>query len=78
LAVIAPSAKGEVDYRGRIDDQFGVGFQRPKPTRRDLAIALQEVLDGKPVSIARIQASGCLIGRVKKARSLSQVRTAMS
>jgi hypothetical protein len=29
LAVIAPSAKGEVDYRGRIDDQFGVGFQRP-------------------------------------------------
>src|SRR5579864_772360 len=33
-----------VRYRGRIDDQFGVGFQRPAPTRRDLAEALDEVL----------------------------------
>ncbi len=30
-----------VRYRGRIDDQYGVGVQRPQPTRRDLAIALK-------------------------------------
>jgi peroxiredoxin len=31
-----------VRYRGRIDDQYGVGYNRPKPTRRDLAEALDE------------------------------------
>src|SRR5436189_246362 len=32
---------GRVLYQGRIDDQFGIGYQRPnKPTRRDLAEAL--------------------------------------
>jgi peroxiredoxin/mono/diheme cytochrome c family protein len=53
-------------YRGRIDDQFGVGFRRPKPNRRDLAEALDEVLAGKPVSVARTQVTGCLIARSKK------------
>src|SRR5439155_3409416 len=27
-------------YRGRIDDQFGIGYKRPAPTRRDLIEAL--------------------------------------
>jgi peroxiredoxin len=53
-------------YRGRIDDQYGVGFRRPTPNRRDLAEALEEVLAGKPVSVARTQAAGCLIARLKK------------
>jgi peroxiredoxin len=29
-----------VRYHGRIDDQYGIGYARPKPTRRDLVIAL--------------------------------------
>ncbi len=58
--------KGEVKYRGRIDDQFGVGFQRPQPIRSDLSQALQEFLADKPVSIVRTQAAGCLIGRTRK------------
>jgi len=53
-------------YRGRIDDQFGVGFRRPKPNRRDLAEALDEILAGKPVSVARTEVTGCLIARNKK------------
>lgn len=65
--------KGTIHYRGRIDDQFGVGFQRPKPTQNDLAIALQEVLADKPVTIARTQASGCLISRAKKMQSTSPI-----
>jgi peroxiredoxin len=66
-------ADAPVRYRGRIDDQFGVGFQRPRPTRRDLAEALREVLDGKAVSTARTPASGCLIGRSKKARAAAPI-----
>lgn len=56
---------GAIRYQGRIDDQVGVGFQRPKPTREDLVVALDEVLAGKSVSVARTQAAGCLIARAK-------------
>jgi peroxiredoxin len=52
-----------VRYRGRIDDQFGVGYQRPQPTRRDLAEALDEVLAGKAVSQPKTAVAGCIIGR---------------
>jgi peroxiredoxin len=55
-----------VRYWGRIDDQFLVGIQRPQPTRRDLALALDELLAGQPVSVTQTQALGCHIGRVAK------------
>jgi peroxiredoxin len=55
-----------VRYRGRIDDQYGVGYGRPKIGRRDLAIALEELLAGKAVSTPTTQASGCFIGRVRR------------
>jgi peroxiredoxin len=61
---------GKILYQGRIDDQFGIGYARPgKPTRRDLATALDEVLAGKPVSVAATSATGCLIGRVTKPKA---------
>ncbi|MFO0927279.1 MAG: redoxin family protein [Gemmataceae bacterium] len=57
---------GKVLYRGRIDDQFGIGYRRGgKPTRRDLACALDEIVAGKPVSRPVTEAAGCFIGRVK-------------
>lgn len=52
-------------YHGRIDDQYGVGFSRESSARNDLAIALKELLAGKPVSVAETKAIGCHIGRVK-------------
>lgn len=55
-----------VRYRGRIDDQYAPGYQRSSPTRRDLAVALEELLAGKPVSQPHCPASGCLISRVSK------------
>ncbi len=55
--------KRQIRYRGRIDDQFGVGFQRPEPTRRDLVEALDEVLAGRDVSQALTPVQGCLITR---------------
>jgi peroxiredoxin len=54
-----------VRYRGRIDDQYSVGVQRPQPTRRDLAVAITELLKNQPVSAPVTSAPGCLIGRVK-------------
>ncbi|HEY2909985.1 MAG TPA: redoxin family protein, partial [Gemmataceae bacterium] len=49
----------KIRYRGRIDDQFGVGFRRPAPSRRDLAIALDELLAGQPVSVPITEVEGC-------------------
>jgi peroxiredoxin len=55
-----------VRYRGRVDDQYTPGVQRPAPTRRDLAAALEELLAGKPVSRPETEAAGCVIDRVKR------------
>jgi peroxiredoxin len=54
-----------VRYHGRIDDQYGVGYTRPRAGQRDLAVALDELLAGKPVSQPVTEAPGCFIGRVK-------------
>src|SRR5262249_32634438 len=55
-----------VRYRGRIDDQYTPGVQRPAPTRRDLAAALEELLAGKPVSHPETVAAGCVIDRARR------------
>ncbi len=55
-----------VRYHGRIDDQYGVGFQRPKIGHNDLEMAIEELLAGKSVSEPETAAVGCLIGRVKR------------
>jgi peroxiredoxin len=55
-----------VRYRGRVDDQYGVGVQRPAATRRDLAEALDELLAGRPVSVPATEPAGCWIGRASK------------
>src|SRR5206468_1459570 len=64
--VFVLDSKRIIRYWGRIDDQYGVGYTRPKPGRRDLATALEELLDGKTVSTPVTEASGCFIGRVRK------------
>jgi peroxiredoxin len=65
--VLAPD--GAVLYQGRIDDQFGVGaVKRPEPTRRDLVEALEDVLAGKAVRVAKTEVAGCLISRAVKAK----------
>jgi peroxiredoxin len=56
-------AGGKVVYRGRIDDRFGYRHRRDKPTRQDLVAALDEVLEGKPVSVAVTEVEGCFIAR---------------
>jgi peroxiredoxin len=53
-----------IRYRGRIDDQYGVGYSRSAPRRGDLALALDELLAGRDVSVPETDAAGCHIGRV--------------
>ncbi len=60
-----------IRYWGRVDDQFGfqgngIAYQRNEPNRRDLAVAIDELLAGKPVSEPVTLAQGCHIGRVKE------------
>ena len=59
-AVFRPD--GQLVYRGRIDDRYvDFGRERPAPTRRDLALALEAVRDGLPVPAPGGPAVGCYI-----------------
>ena len=59
-AVIA--AGGKLAYRGRIDNTYlTFGQARRQPTERDLRLALDAVLQGKPVAAARTKPIGCYI-----------------
>jgi peroxiredoxin len=72
--VLVVDCYGIIRYQGRIDDQFGIGYARPgKATRCDLAIALDEVLTGKLVSVPRTEVAGCCIGRVAKPKENGRI-----
>ena len=59
-AVFGPT--GDVLYRGRIDDRVAdFGKRRVEPTRRDLRLALDAILAGKPVPARLTKAVGCYI-----------------
>lgn len=66
LFVIDPA--GVLRYHGRIDNSRDL--RRVK--RNDLRGALDEMLAGKPVSVAQARAFGCLIKRSKDAETLKQ------
>lgn len=60
-------------YRGRIDDQYGIGYIKDKPSHRDLQSALDQILAGKDVAIEQPSAVGCLIGRKRSASEGSEI-----
>ncbi len=71
---IVVDSNGIIRYQGRIDDQFGIGYARSgKPTRRDLAIALDEILADKAVSVPSTEVAGCCIGRVTKPKENGRI-----
>jgi peroxiredoxin len=57
----------KIRYEGRIDDQFGIGYQRKEPTKRELVNALDEILAGKQVTTAKTAVEGCFITKAPKA-----------
>jgi mono/diheme cytochrome c family protein len=53
--------KGVVRYRGAIDDQYGIGYQRDQATKHYLTDAIDAVLAGKAPSVLATEAPGCPI-----------------
>ena len=59
-AVLSPG--GTLLYLGRIDDRVvDFGQTRRQPTRRDLRLAIEAVLAGRPIHPDRTRAVGCAI-----------------
>ncbi len=56
----------KLQYRGRFDDRYTAAARRQQPGRADLACAIDEVLAGKPVSVAETEVDGCLVGKARK------------
>lgn len=55
---------GTLAYRGRIDDRYvSFGVVRSRPTRRDLAEALDAVLEGRTPEVRETTAIGCFLVR---------------
>ncbi len=71
--VFVYDADRELRYRGRIDDQYGIGYIRDEPRRHDLRIALDELASGREVSLPQTDTVGCIIGRTKKVAEHSDV-----
>ncbi len=59
-------SKGVLRYRGAVDDQYGIGYQRDAATKNYLADAIEAVLAGKPAPVAATEAPGCQIERTFK------------
>ncbi len=55
-----------VQYRGRIDDQYGIGVIREKPQQEMAALAIDALLAGKVPAVTATDAVGCVIGRHRK------------
>jgi peroxiredoxin len=66
-------AKRHVRYRGRIDDQYGVGYATKKASRPFLANAIDAVLAGRKVDKAYVEPVGCFIGKVQKRASSGEL-----
>jgi peroxiredoxin len=63
--VCVVDGQGVLRYRGRIDDQFGIGYARERPEAEELREAILAVVEDRPVAISTMPAPGCLIGRVR-------------
>jgi len=62
-----------VRYRGRIDDQYAVGVAKEEAGQEYLARAIEELLEGKDVSVPVTEAPGCIIARVPKVEPHGEV-----
>ena len=64
--VVVNQITDEVLYQGRIDDEFiEIGRRKSVVSNHDLKNALREIKNGKPVSIPRTEAVGCIIQKKK-------------
>jgi len=71
---------GIVRYRGRIDDQFGIGYAKEKVNSAEFVDAVDSLLADRPIPVSITSAPGCLIGRShhKKSKNLEPSQTAIT
>lgn len=63
-----------VRYQGRIDDQHATGGRsKNSPVRQDLRLAIDELLAGQEVSMARTPATGCLITKLASPKADAEI-----
>lgn len=56
----------EIVYRGRIDDQYEPGINRPAAAQNDLRNAIERTLAEQPVIVSNTVPVGCIIGKVRR------------
>jgi peroxiredoxin/mono/diheme cytochrome c family protein len=66
-------ARRAVRYHGPVDDQFGVGVARDKPTQDYLKTAIDELRSGNPLSCIEREPVGCKIGREPREKTATGV-----
>lgn len=76
LEVFVLDPSRTVRYHGRVDDQYEPGVRRIKPSREDLRIALDELLENKPVSIRETTFAGCFLQRPPRENIAGQINYA--
>ena len=59
--VVVLDAEKKLRYRGRIDDQFRLGGERPTAASEDLKKAIDDLLAGREVATPETAVDGCLI-----------------
>lgn len=62
-----------IQYHGAIDDQYGIGYQRPRADREFLKDGLNEFLTGKKISTPRTTGVGCVITRIAESQVASKI-----
>lgn len=62
-----------IRYHGRIDDRYQYTTKRDTPDRSDLTSALDEVLDGKDVTVKSTEVAGCLISRPRRGAARGEI-----
>jgi len=62
-----------VRYHGRVDDRFGYTFKNATPRRRDLKLAVDQLLSGQTISTPETEPLGCLITRASRPRRATPV-----
>lgn len=60
-------------YRGAIDDQYGVDYNRDRPSTAYLADAATALANGRPVAVPATSVPGCELDSPATARSAGQV-----
>ena len=64
--VLLFDAERKLRYRGRVDDQFGIGYVKDEPSSHDLKSAIDAVIAGDEVKTPVTDAPGCLIGKPRQ------------